>query len=171
METVRYCILHNADISLTTREGLTPRDIAERSGNPQVVRAIDDAGSPPAAVHHPPADSALAGVSALERRDYTAAIEALGSAIALDPDNQVLYSHRSKAHAELGNIAAALSDAERCVELVRIPLPLPVLPLHTQLGGAHSTPQRSRRPCAAPPRAWRAFARQHFHLLFPRARP
>jgi len=57
------------------------------------------------------------GNEAFGNGDNDAAIGFFTQAIALDERNHVLYSNRSAAYAAKGNYAAALVDADRCIEL------------------------------------------------------
>lgn len=61
--------------------------------------------------------SKAAGNEAFGRGEFAAAVKAFDKAIRLTPKNHVLYSNRSGAHASLGNVAEALSDAEKCIKL------------------------------------------------------
>ncbi|KAJ8767688.1 hypothetical protein K2173_018246 [Erythroxylum novogranatense] len=64
------------------------------------------------------ADEAKArGNAAFSSGDYSAAIKHFSEAISLSPQNHVLYSNRSAAHASLQNYADALTDAKKTVEL------------------------------------------------------
>ncbi|CAL5069118.1 unnamed protein product [Urochloa decumbens] len=64
------------------------------------------------------ADEAKAkGNAAFSAGRFEEAVGHFGDAIALAPDNHVLYSNRSAAHASLGHYSEALADAERTVEL------------------------------------------------------
>ncbi|KAL6979701.1 Hsp70-Hsp90 organizing protein 2 [Sarracenia purpurea var. burkii] len=64
------------------------------------------------------ADEAKAkGNTAFAAGNYADAIRHFTEAIELSPDNHVLYSNRSAAHASLHQYAEALSDAEKTVEL------------------------------------------------------
>ncbi|ESR53622.1 Hsp70-Hsp90 organizing protein 3 [Citrus sinensis] len=64
------------------------------------------------------ADEAKAkGNAAFSSGDYEAAVRHFTEAISLSPDNHVLYSNRSAAHASLHNYADALADAKKTVEL------------------------------------------------------
>lgn len=58
-----------------------------------------------------------AGNAAFTAGKYDDAIREFTSAIELAPDNHVLYSNRSAAHASLRDFAAAKEDAEKCVSL------------------------------------------------------
>lgn len=57
------------------------------------------------------------GNAALSSGKYEEAIKFYAEGIALDPNNHVLYSNRSAAHAKAGNYAAALEDANKCVSI------------------------------------------------------
>lgn len=57
------------------------------------------------------------GNAAFSSGDYEAAVRHFTEAISLSPDNHVLYSNRSAAHASLHNYADALADAKKTVEL------------------------------------------------------
>ncbi|XP_047506803.1 stress-induced-phosphoprotein 1 [Pieris napi] len=57
------------------------------------------------------------GNAALSSGKYDEAIKFYAEGIALDPNNHVLYSNRSAAHAKAGNYAAALEDANKCVSI------------------------------------------------------
>lgn len=50
-------------------------------------------------------------------RDYDTAVSFYSEAIMLDPRNGVFYSNRAAAHFQRGNLAEALDDADRSVEL------------------------------------------------------
>ncbi|GFZ06973.1 stress-inducible protein [Actinidia rufa] len=64
------------------------------------------------------ADEAKAkGNASFTAGNYTDAIHHFTEAISLAPDNHVLYSNRSAAHASLRKFAEALSDAEKAVQL------------------------------------------------------
>ncbi|KAE9459427.1 hypothetical protein C3L33_08648, partial [Rhododendron williamsianum] len=64
------------------------------------------------------ADEAKAkGNAAFSAGNYSDAVCHFTDAIALSPDNHVLYSNRSAAHASLSQYAEALSDAQKTVEL------------------------------------------------------
>ena len=64
------------------------------------------------------ADEAKAkGNAAFAAGRFEEAARHFGDAIALAPDNHVLYSNRSAAHASLGRYSEALADAERTVAL------------------------------------------------------
>ncbi|CAL5030788.1 unnamed protein product [Urochloa decumbens] len=64
------------------------------------------------------ADEAKAkGNAAFSAGRFEEAVGHFGDAIALAPDNHVLYSNRSAAHASLGHYSEALADAERTVAL------------------------------------------------------
>ncbi|GJP46588.1 hypothetical protein CLOM_g5862 [Closterium sp. NIES-68] len=64
------------------------------------------------------ADEAKArGNAAFSAGKFEEAVEHFSDAIKLAPDNHVLYSNRSAAHASLHRYGDALSDAERTVEL------------------------------------------------------
>ncbi|XP_058222325.1 hsp70-Hsp90 organizing protein 3-like isoform X1 [Rhododendron vialii] len=64
------------------------------------------------------ADEAKAkGNAAFSAGNYADAVRHFTDAIALSPDNHVLYSNRSAAHASLNQYAEALSDAQKTVEL------------------------------------------------------
>ncbi|CAL5015700.1 unnamed protein product [Urochloa decumbens] len=64
------------------------------------------------------ADEAKAkGNAAFSAGRFEEAVGHFGDAIALAPDNHVLYSNRSAAQASLGRYSEALADAERTVEL------------------------------------------------------
>ncbi|KAI0786453.1 chaperone [Abortiporus biennis] len=57
------------------------------------------------------------GNKAFQAKDYDMAIDLFTQAIALDPNNHVLYSNRSAAKAGKRNYAAALEDAEQCIKI------------------------------------------------------
>ncbi|ODN05597.1 Stress-induced-phosphoprotein 1 [Orchesella cincta] len=57
------------------------------------------------------------GNSALNEGKFWDAIKYYSQAIEVDPDNHVLFSNRSAAHAKAGNYADALKDGEKTVEL------------------------------------------------------
>lgn len=64
------------------------------------------------------ADEAKAkGNAAFSSGDFAAAIRHFSDAIALSPDNHVLYSNRSAAYASLQKYTEALADAKKTVEL------------------------------------------------------
>ncbi|KAJ1416033.1 Tetratricopeptide-like helical domain superfamily [Sesbania bispinosa] len=64
------------------------------------------------------ADEAKAkGNAAFSSGDFDAAIRHFSDAIALSPDNHVLYSNRSAAYASLQKYTEALTDAKKTVEL------------------------------------------------------
>ncbi|XP_028804376.1 hsp70-Hsp90 organizing protein 3 [Neltuma alba] len=64
------------------------------------------------------ADEAKAkGNAAFSSGDFAAAIRHFSDAIALSPDNHVLYSNRSAAYASLHKYSEALADAKKTVEL------------------------------------------------------
>ncbi|CAM8877582.1 unnamed protein product [Rhodiola kirilowii] len=64
------------------------------------------------------ADEAKAkGNVAFSAGDYSTAIKHFTEAISLAPENHVLYSNRSAAHASLSQYSQALEDAKRTVEL------------------------------------------------------
>ena len=58
------------------------------------------------------------GNSKFVAKAYTAAIALYTQGIALDGTNHVLFSNRSGAHMSAGDSASAVTDAQRCVELV-----------------------------------------------------
>ncbi|KAI0921989.1 hypothetical protein AcW1_004179 [Taiwanofungus camphoratus] len=57
------------------------------------------------------------GNKAFQTKDYDKAIDLFSQALALDPDNFVLYSNRSAAKAGKRQYAAALEDAEQCIKI------------------------------------------------------
>jgi len=57
------------------------------------------------------------GNAALANGDYEQAIEHYTQAIALDPNNHVLFSNRSAAYAKQGKYQNALEDAEKTVSI------------------------------------------------------
>ncbi|CAK1540789.1 unnamed protein product [Leptosia nina] len=57
------------------------------------------------------------GNASLSSGQYDDAIKYYSEGIALDPNNHVLYSNRSAAHAKIGNYEEALKDADKCVSL------------------------------------------------------
>lgn len=57
------------------------------------------------------------GNAALSDSNFEEAIEYYTQAIALDPNNHVLYSNRSAAHAKKGDYEASLEDANKTVAL------------------------------------------------------
>ncbi|KAF8450887.1 activator of Hsp70 and Hsp90 chaperone [Boletus edulis BED1] len=57
------------------------------------------------------------GNKAFVAKDYDKAIELFTAAIAIDPNNHVLYSNRSAANAGKRLWSAALEDAEKCVSI------------------------------------------------------
>ncbi|KAJ3836336.1 activator of Hsp70 and Hsp90 chaperone [Lentinula raphanica] len=57
------------------------------------------------------------GNKAFAAKDWDKAIDLFSQAIALDGSNHVLYSNRSAAHAGKKEWAAALKDAEKCIEI------------------------------------------------------
>ncbi|RYR59900.1 hypothetical protein Ahy_A05g025844 isoform A [Arachis hypogaea] len=64
------------------------------------------------------ADEAKAkGNAAFSSGDYAAAVRHFSDAIALSPDNHVLYSNRSASYASLKKYSDALADAKKTVEL------------------------------------------------------
>jgi len=56
------------------------------------------------------------GNDALKAKDYKKAASHYTMAINLDPENQVYYSNRSAAYAELKEWSKALQDAQTCIE-------------------------------------------------------
>ncbi|KRY50815.1 Stress-induced-phosphoprotein 1 [Trichinella britovi] len=58
-----------------------------------------------------------AGNIALSQENYAEAIDLYTKAIKLDPNNYILYSNRSAAHAKNKNYDEALADAEKTIEL------------------------------------------------------
>ena len=64
------------------------------------------------------ADEAKAkGNAAFSSGDFLSASRYFSDAIALAPDNHVLYSNRSAAYASLHKYSEALADAKKTVEL------------------------------------------------------
>uniref|UniRef100_A0A2P2KC06 Uncharacterized protein MANES_02G035100 n=1 Tax=Rhizophora mucronata TaxID=61149 RepID=A0A2P2KC06_RHIMU len=64
------------------------------------------------------ADEAKAkGNAAFSAGEYSAAVKHFTEAISISPENHVLYSNRSAAHASLHNYSDALADAKKTVEL------------------------------------------------------
>ncbi|XP_071657602.1 stress-induced-phosphoprotein 1 isoform X1 [Patagioenas fasciata] len=57
------------------------------------------------------------GNRALAAGDFGGAVRHYSAAIALDPNNHLLFSNRSAAHARAGDYGKALADAERTLEL------------------------------------------------------
>ncbi|CAG9785852.1 unnamed protein product [Diatraea saccharalis] len=57
------------------------------------------------------------GNAALSSGNYKEAIETYTSALNLDPQNHVLFSNRSAAHAKAGNYEAALEDAVKTISI------------------------------------------------------
>ena len=57
------------------------------------------------------------GGEAFRAGDWNAAISCFTQAIAIDPDNHILYSNRSAAFMRADSISKALYDAEKCVQL------------------------------------------------------
>ena len=57
------------------------------------------------------------GNAAVAAHQYAKAIDCYTKAIALDPNNHVLFSNRSMAYASARDYAHALEDAEQTVEL------------------------------------------------------
>lgn len=57
------------------------------------------------------------GNEAFASGDNERAIQLYSQAIAVDPDNHVLYSNRSAAYMKVDSISKALRDAEKCVEI------------------------------------------------------
>jgi len=57
------------------------------------------------------------GNEAFAAKDYQVAHTAFSTAIAMDDTNQVFFSNRSACSLKLGKKSAALTDAEKCVEL------------------------------------------------------
>lgn len=49
-------------------------------------------------------------------RNFTAAVAAYTQALALNPQNQALYSNRSAAYISLGQLPQALDDANQAIE-------------------------------------------------------
>jgi len=58
-------------------------------------------------------DAYQRGRIAEESRQYEAAVDAFGSAIRLDPENDSAFLHRANAYLELGKLDLALSDLDR----------------------------------------------------------
>ena len=58
-----------------------------------------------------------AGNKAFTEGNFKLAVKQFGIGIKLTPNNHVLYSNRSGAHASLGNGQDALMDANKCIEL------------------------------------------------------
>merc|ERR1712137_1484376 len=66
----------------------------------------------------PMAEEAKAkGNAAMGQRNFEEAIKHYSEAIALDPNNHVLYSNRSAAYASLGKYEEALQDGEKTIEV------------------------------------------------------
>ena len=57
------------------------------------------------------------GNALFQAGDFAQASKLFTEAIALSPDDHVLYSNRSACHAKLGDYPSALNDAEKCVSL------------------------------------------------------
>jgi stress-induced-phosphoprotein 1 len=62
-------------------------------------------------------DLKKAGNDLMAAKKFGEAIEKFTEAIALQPDNHILYSNRSAAHASEKNWAQALSDAEKTTQI------------------------------------------------------
>lgn len=63
------------------------------------------------------AEAKARGNAAFSAGRYEEAVAEFDTAIELDPENHVLYSNRSGAHASLKSYHAALRDADKCIEL------------------------------------------------------
>mmetsp|Transcript_16406 Transcript_16406/g.50752 ORF Transcript_16406/g.50752 Transcript_16406/m.50752 type:complete len:451 (-) Transcript_16406:36-1388(-) len=59
----------------------------------------------------------IRGNEKFKQRDYPGAVAAYSEAIALDPNNSVLYSNRSGTYLAMGHISKAFKDAEEAVKL------------------------------------------------------
>ncbi|TFY59377.1 hypothetical protein EVJ58_g5817, partial [Rhodofomes roseus] len=57
------------------------------------------------------------GNKAFQAKDYDKAIDLFSQAIAIDPNNHVLFSNRSAAKAGKRQYSAALEDAEQCIKI------------------------------------------------------
>jgi tetratricopeptide (TPR) repeat protein len=117
-----YGAAGHASIEASCRAGLA----IERENLPlrQRLQALRDAGHPAdeaadRALRDPEA-AAVAKAQGNDRfkaKNYEAAATAYGLALAHDPLDHIFYSNRSACHAEQGDGAKALHDAERCVAL------------------------------------------------------
>lgn len=57
------------------------------------------------------------GNAALAAENFAEAVKCYTHAISLDPQNYVLYSNRSAAHAKAGNYEASLEDANQTIKI------------------------------------------------------
>jgi small glutamine-rich tetratricopeptide repeat-containing protein alpha len=55
------------------------------------------------------------GNAQMSSKNYDAAIESYGKAVALDPNNPVYYSNRAAAYSSKGDHLAAIGDAEQAI--------------------------------------------------------
>lgn len=112
------------DVFLKTRDKMAPAPTASSSAAvPTSAAPANAAPSVPEPKGPSSEDKAAAekykasGNSLMSTKQYDAAIEAYTKAIELDPTNAVYYSNRAAAHSSKSSHAAAITDAEKALEI------------------------------------------------------